>query len=601
MWFLTSEHDERVIYVLEDKKIIIGRSVDAQNCNFAVPDDPSLSRKHATLSLSDNDLVLQDAGSKYGTYLNDSSEKLEGDVIHKLSSGDIVKFGKMNCVWKVNKLNFVTCTSTIKGEILQALKINWNKLGVSFKSEWDDSCSHLTMPAITLTIKVVLALVQGSSIVTPEFWTKCIEAINNNSTLPSSNDFVPQVVESTLNKEAVSFLPDEKRKLLFCGKKFIFFSKRQLEMYKLVLKKSSAIPLLLSESKMTKTALCEQNVIVIQYNITTTSQESQAQKDQINDIVNYLKSNKKRVIADAEIGLAVLYCSTNKYCNPDFNFSSEVIKQVGPATKNNKILAQESQEPTQKLHEKENVVINESLHSKNEINHGTEIDCLSKGKRKLEDDEDNHVDKKKVTENVLSANKKRVADEELNHNSKKIALGNSADDDNMFNFVSTKINENDNSNDTTKKLNLSKPSKRKLVTEDNDEDDLFNFVNSKKPCVEKSDFSTTNDDSDEPQIKTIHERKQDNIDLEKLRGSKLQELMAANASKVVTRNIKKEDLSDLDEKFSSIDIGSTTIVIRHDLIVKREPLEIKAADGSIKNFKKFKKVWPVKMQISIIS
>ncbi|XP_038211830.1 nibrin [Zerene cesonia] len=595
MWYLTSDHDKRVIYVLEDKKIIIGRSIDAQNCNFAVPDDPSLSRKHATLSLSGYDLILQDSGSKYGTYLNNSSEKLNGDVIHNLNSGDIVKFGKMNCVWKVNKINFVTCTSTIKGENLQTLKINWTKLGVIFKTEWDDSCSHLTMPAITLTIKVVLALVQGSSIVTPEYWTKCIEAINNNSILPSPNDFVPQVVESTLNKEAVSFLPDEKRKLLFYGKKIIFFSKRQLEMYKFVLKKSSATPLLLSESKMTKSALCEQNVIVIQYNMTTTSQESQAQKDQINEIVNYLKSKRKRVIADAEIGLAVLYCSTNKYCNPDFNFTSEVIRQVDPAMKSNKILAQESQEPTQNLHEKENVVINESLHSKNETNHGAEIDCVLKGKRKLEDNEDNQGSKKKVTDNLLCTNKKRVAEEELIHNSKKIALDHSEDEGNMFNFVSTKTNVSDNCTDTTKKLNLSKPSKRKLVTEDNDEDDLFNFVNSKKPCADKSDFSTT---YDELQIKK-DDRKENSIDMEKLRGSKLQELMATN--KVITRIIKKEDISDLDEKFSSIDIGSTKIVVRNDLIVKREPLEIKSADGTMKNFKKFKKIWPVKMQISIIS
>ncbi|XP_045529162.1 nibrin [Pieris brassicae] len=589
MWFLTSNSESRLIYVNENKNVTIGRSIDAQNSNFAVPDDPSLSRKHATLSVKDGELVLRDLGSKYGTYINNNIEKVVSEVDHILNSGDVVKFGKMNCIWKVNQLHFITCTSTLKGENLQTLKVHIMKLGGELKSNWDDTCYYLTMPAITLTIKVVLALVQGSHIVTTEYWKKCLEAVNTNGPLPSPNDFVPQIVETTLNKEIVSFLPNDQRHQLFGGKSFVFFSKRQMEMYEVVLLKSSAKPLLLSECKMSKSGLCEPNVIVIQYNITSTSQESQAQKEQINNIVGFLKNKGKRLIPDPEIGLAILYCSTKKYCNPDFNFTSEVIKHApGGAVKSNKILAPETQESTQNSHKKENVVINESLNSKNDT-----VFEISKRKRKLSVENDDNISNKKIHAHSVSScdGKKRVAEEDLSNSSKKIALNsNDDDDDGIFNFVTNETNKN-----TDKKLNLAKPSKRKMASEDDDDDDPFNFVEKKKPCTE------TNLINEKELISETNIVKVDNVKVEEMRGTKLQELMERNSNLVNTRTIKKEDISDLDEKFHKIDIGSTTIIVRNDLIIKREPIEIKPIVGEVKNFKKFKKVWPPKMQVSIIS
>ncbi|CAK1547150.1 unnamed protein product [Leptosia nina] len=588
MWYLTSDNDNRIIYVYQDKIVTIGRSIDAQNSNFAVPDDPSLSRKHATLSVTNNELFLRDLGSKYGTYINNNIEKVASEVDHTLHSGDVVRFGKMNCKWNVKQIDFITCTSTLKGENLQRLKINLGKLGGILKNEWDDTCYYLTMPAITLTIKVVLALVQGSHIVSTDYWKKCLDAISNNEPLPSPKDYTPQIIETTLNKEIVSFHPNSQRQELFTGKTFIFFSKRQLEMYKIVLIKSSAIPLLLSECKITKAGLCNQNVIVIQYNVTSTSQETQAQKDQINDIVSYLKSKGKRIIPDPEIGLAVLYCSMSKYCNPDFNLTSEVIKHApSNAHKSNKILAPESQETTQILGKKENIIINESLQSKIESDFET---GSSNGKRKLSgDNTDSNRQNKKI--HISNNSNKRQAEEELSNDSKKHAIGMHEDD--MFNFVTDSIEiEPDNSN---VKLNLSKACKRKVIDEDDDE--LFNFVGGKKPCTE-------NDSGDDINIQVPHKRsvvKVDDVKVEALRGIKLQELMEKNSNITNTKIIKKEDISDLDEKFNNIDIGSTTIVIRNDLVIKREPLEIKANNSGMKNFKRFKKVWPVKMQVSIVS
>lgn len=596
MWYLRSDTDHRVIYVMPNKEITIGRSVDAHVCNFAIPDDPSISRKHATISVSNNELFLQDMGSRYGTFINDFTSKIEAGPKIKLNNKDNVKFGKMSSVWEIHEIHFVTCTSTLKGENLQNLKVCLGKLGGLLKNEWDESCAYLTMPAITLTIKVVLALAQGSHIVTTDFWNKCLDAITNQTLLPNPSNYSPQVVESTLNKENVSFLPNDVRKTLFSGKSIIFFSRRQFDMYQPVLIKCSATPLLLSETKMSKSALCEPNIIVIQYNITSTSQELQAQRDQINDIINYMKNHGKRVIADAEIGLAILYCSTEKYCNPAFNFPSEVMKQT--YDKNGKpanVLAHESQEPTQKLnHKNENVVINETLPG---------------FKRKLSDDDnfETNSNKKFATGSIKAASnndsaKRKLPDGEIDTQpTKRQALDN---DDEDFNFIN-----NTNQNNSTKKLIFTKPLQKKQDISVNDEDDLFNFVqdNAKTTGREMTnalfDSKKTNRmDHDEESLSHSSKNKivDEKIDIAAMRGSKLQELMESNTKlNFNIQKIKKEE-SDLDGQMRNLDLGEVVLKVRKDLIVKKEPLEVGEQNSQQRNFKKFKKVWPVKMQVTVI-
>ncbi|XP_049868906.1 nibrin [Pectinophora gossypiella] len=605
MWYLTSDNDPRILYVTPNNEITIGRSVDAQVCNFAISDDASISRKHATLAVTENKLYLQDMGSRYGTFVNNMTEKV-GDSKVKLNNNDIVRFGKINSVWKVHATSLVTCTSTLKGESLQNLKLCLSNLAGTFKSEWDDTCSYLTMPAITLTIKVVLALVQGSYIVTTEFWSKCVDAVKNQTSLPDPCKFTPHVVESTLNKENVSFFPNAERKSLFAGKTIIFFSRRQLDMYKTVLTQCSGTALLLSETQMSKSSLCEQNKIVIQYNLTNnTSQETQAQRNQINDIINYLKSKGKRIIADAEIGLAVLYCSTDKYCNPDFNFSTEVIKQT-PAqnTKPGHVLAQESQEPTQKINN-ENVVINETL-------------TPASSKRKLEDDDEAKANKKfasNVSHSPISNNEsvKRKFSDDSNENlnpSKKMAVDN---DDDIFNFQNNS-HENGNGDKSEKLLNFIKPVQNKQ-NNGNDEDDLFNFVQDEEKNKEAGDtsnntmFNKINYIKKEMDAESIQGKKRkldDSVDISALRGSKLKELMENQAnwsSDYKNVKVKKEDPDELDVKMNDLDLGTTIITVRKNLIVKKEPIQIEESGdqgGKPKNFKKFRKVWPVKMQVTVI-
>ncbi|XP_063618518.1 nibrin [Cydia splendana] len=595
MWCLISQIDSRVIYiVVEGNNVTVGRTLDSQCGSFAVIEDASISRKHACLSIVQDNLYLQDLGSRYGTFLNQTSERLGVTSKVQIKHNDVVRFGKLNSVWTVQEIKHVTCTSTLKGENLHNLRIVLDKIGASLKSDWDDTCTYLTMPAITLTIKVVLALAQGSYIVTPQFWNDVLHAVTVSTTLPNPKNFTPQVIESTINKEDVMFLPDERRSKLFTGKTFIFFSRRQLEMYKQVLLKSSATPLLLSESKMTKSMLVSPDVVVIQYNIGNTSQESQAQRNMLNDIINYLNSKGKRAVADAEIGLAILYCSTEKYCNPEFSFTSEVFRQ--PTTSNNKkmeILAQDTQE-TQRLQcKKENVMINESLtpkHSSFNTSTVVNTDNVS-AKRKLTED---------ISDNVMNLNKKvattpmhqsmnadgakrKLTDEEAQGNqNKKMALDTSESNDDAFNFINPTTNSEKSTKETEKKLNFFKPARKNVDTAEND-DDLFNFVQD----------TTKSSNSKQLSIKKMFET----------RTQTSKETPQGNSSTVQNTNALKKEESDEEElhsRMSDLDLGSTIVKVRRDLIVKKELLKIEDYTDQGKNFKKFKKVWPIKMQVTII-
>ncbi|CAB3253464.1 unnamed protein product [Arctia plantaginis] len=636
MWYLTSENDDRVIYIISQAEpVIIGRSIDNQVCHFAIPDDPSISRKHASLSVRNNTVILQDLGSRYGTFVNDSVDKAEVNVAIQLKEKDIIKFGKMNSVWKVNNLNLNTCTSTLKGENLQKLKLTLSKLGVLLKNEWDDSCYYLTMPVITLTIKVVLALVQGSHIVTTDFWENLLESVNKFSAIPDPQKFIPAVMESTLNKEVVSFSPDVQRKSIFKDKKFIFFSRRQYDMYKPVLCRSGASPLLLAECKMTVSMLCEENIVVIQFIASAATQETAAQRNQINEIVIQLKNRGKRVIADAEIGLAILYCSTEKYCNPSFSFTSEMVKQnPGVLSKTSKVLALESQEPTVDIkHEKENLKINETYASDDKNNLDTNEKLATK--RKLSEfTGDVQVNpNKKVATSCYVANipnettKRRLSGDTSPVNAKRMALENENNDqgssnssedilmdkdksNNMFNFINPVTNNSEGEN-KTKKLNLSRPQKRKLGAS-NESGDLFNFI--------QTDDDKRNDaESSKQSIFTCNKIKKGDItqasnvsivavtseDISAMRGIKLKELMkshSTNTSTVQEHSVKAEKSEDLEGKMSNLDLGNTVVIICSNLIVKKEPIKIESTNEtiSVKNFKKFKKVWPLrKQQISI--
>lgn len=585
MWYFICENDLRVMYITPtNHQITVGRSADLGVSDLSITDDTSISRKHAVLYASGNNLAVKDLGSKYGTYINHPFDnKIQPNTEYILQAGAIVRFGASHNVWTVNHVDFVACASTLKGENLQNLKVYVNELGGSFRNDWDETCSHLTMPAITLTIKVVMALVQGAHIVTVDFWKSCCDAIKACAKLPDPKDYLPQVVESTLNKEIVSFHPKLQRRQVFADKKVIFLSKRQLEMYKNVIEMASGVPALLSESKMTKSMLSAPNVIVIQYIINNTTQESQAIQNQIDSIVSYLKTKGKRVVADAEIGLAVLYSSADKYCNPDFNFSSEVMKGNGESqvATNPNILAQETQDTNRTIAANNKVTIDESLNS---IDFDFPIkEGFTNSKRKIGE----------------------IDSETAENTAKKFASGQSGNEDEnseFFNF----IQEAEGAADVnSKKLNLSRPTKRKQEQELSlEDDDLFNFIAPKEPKMNvegshsrmfDNGVNVKDEFESSPQVKRSKLESATNIkDFYMSMGVELKEQAVKVEGVWTTKKIKEEDITtELENEIRKIDLCKTVVEFE-DLVVDRnhKPIIIKIEDRDVPNFKTFVKTAP---------
>jgi hypothetical protein len=88
-------------------------------------------------------------------------------------------------------------------------------------SEWDALLVH--SKDISL-LQVVCALANGRAIVTPQYWDDYITSLSTEKPVPDCKDYIPPLVETTLNMNEVSFDVNDNRKKLFAGKHFVFSS-----------------------------------------------------------------------------------------------------------------------------------------------------------------------------------------------------------------------------------------------------------------------------------------------------------------------------------------------------------------------------------------
>ena len=73
---------------VEAEPLLIGRAAGSESAG-ALGDDPELSREHARISVSDGVLVIEDLGSRNGTFVN--GKRIEAST--ELQAGDRIKVG----------------------------------------------------------------------------------------------------------------------------------------------------------------------------------------------------------------------------------------------------------------------------------------------------------------------------------------------------------------------------------------------------------------------------------------------------------------------------------------------------------------------------
>lgn len=264
-----------IYYLLPEKsKHIVGRN----NADLILKDDSSISRSHACLYPTNDHVKVIDTGSKYGTFCNENIENKIGIKKNeeiKLKNGERVQFGLLDNEWTLSKLNICTLTSSINPHQKEELEKYINLIGGEITEIWKNSCTHLTMSEITVTLKVLKALVENVPIVSCEYWKDYYENLKNSKLPPKCENYLPKLAEKFLNKEIVSFHLNEKRKTIFHGKKFVFMNKVHLEKYSSIIECAGGECKNLNKG-IQKSFLLDKDVIVIQHVSSSQTQSSQS-------------------------------------------------------------------------------------------------------------------------------------------------------------------------------------------------------------------------------------------------------------------------------------------------------------------------------------
>jgi hypothetical protein len=138
-------------------------SIGRKECNIVLPEDKSISRRHAMISvqfpktkqeLKDvsclPEITLLDE-SKFGTFIG--GEKCSKTEPTRLKREDVIKFGINNSVYLLKNLPMAFCCSSMKQETKNTTRDYITKIGGHLVDDWKQ-CTHLVMTEIKVTTKV---------------------------------------------------------------------------------------------------------------------------------------------------------------------------------------------------------------------------------------------------------------------------------------------------------------------------------------------------------------------------------------------------------------------------------------------------------------
>ncbi|KAI4890636.1 hypothetical protein NFI96_016966 [Prochilodus magdalenae] len=316
------ERKQGTFYLLPGKEHVVGR----KNCDILLANDQSISRLHATLTVTEQTVTLKDS-SKYGTFVN--GEQLPAGSTKTLHTGDRLTFGVFQSKFRL-ELNVVVCSSCVDNEGKVTLSQAVQSVGGRLVNSWSQDCTHLVMPTVKVTIKTICALLCCRPIVKPEFFTELWQAVQRKETLPKSENFRPEIDEPSLTNQEVDLDPRPERKSLFKDKTFVFFNSKQARLMKRL---SQAISCgggkiqLLEEGSLPVSLLESTGTCVI--DVATGSSQaliSPTTKKWIDSVGQVLHRNGLRFITESEIGLAAIYVSNQTYCNPCSSMDSESVR-----------------------------------------------------------------------------------------------------------------------------------------------------------------------------------------------------------------------------------------------------------------------------------
>ncbi|KAM9386628.1 nibrin [Phaethornis superciliosus] len=332
MWKLVPASGEGEPYrLLSGTEYVVGR----KNCAILIQDDQSISRSHAILIVSCPEttttvpvLTVRDT-SKYGTFVNGS--KLDGTSV-SLQSGDRINFGVFESKFRVEYEPLVVCSSCLDVAQKTALNQAIQQLGGLVVNEWTKDCTHLVMVSVKVTVKTICALICGRPIIKPEFFVELTKAIQSRQQLPNHKSFYPPIDEPSIGTEKLDLSEHHERKKIFSGKTFVFLTAKQHKKLGPAVVLGGGEAKLMTEGRKEISLIVSPEVCVVDVGLTNSQIPGyDSMRKWADSVLTILQSKDLRAIPEAEIGLAVIFMSTEKYCNPQNQPGSKALTKSTPA------------------------------------------------------------------------------------------------------------------------------------------------------------------------------------------------------------------------------------------------------------------------------
>lgn len=313
--------------ILDRAQYVIGRdSVD-----IVIANDQTISRKHAILHPKPGHLFVEDQNSKYSVFVNggiETNEAIPKGIHLELQPGHIIRFGRKQSVFRVERHEYKLIASMLTSAEKRDVQKSIALLDGLLLDDWDDSCTHLVMTEAQISSKALQALIKGIPIILPAFFKETLSSIQKKEgILPKESDFIPPITEPYLIADRSMIAINLDRCRLFAGKVFVFMLERHQKQFESAIVLAQGTCKNLETEKIRKKFMLEKNVILVNYVASSQSQASQAMAQ----VTDFMVKNNRRIIGDSEIGLAVLHCSIEKFCNPEYRFKEDLIASTPPS------------------------------------------------------------------------------------------------------------------------------------------------------------------------------------------------------------------------------------------------------------------------------
>ncbi|CAG9771788.1 unnamed protein product [Ceutorhynchus assimilis] len=204
--------------------------------------------------------------------------------------------------------------------------------------KWDDSCTHLTVEKLTLTIKVLQALIDEKPIVTLDYWAACEESLAQKLPMPNIEEYNKPPVAEQLLKSDFQYRFNSQRRSLFKDKMFVFQTANCKKQMEEVIEKCGGNCISWEETPKTYEEISESPLDYLL--VKSEGDEDNASYDAM---IRLLRRDNKRHIARNEIALAIVYCSCDVSCNANFNKLAEVFDVSTPKPASKAVLVTETQ------------------------------------------------------------------------------------------------------------------------------------------------------------------------------------------------------------------------------------------------------------------